>query len=141
MRVFICLIAIMFFVFSCQKEKQINKKLAGDWTVNKVRIEDGEGFTFFDNSPDGTFNFSSNSNNITSLVSYKYINFEGYEIKDTFQLNVNKYEFNTSFDRINILISSDTINARLILLTRKSMELEYYDLQKYRLVRFILSKD
>ena len=137
---FILFVTIMFLV-SCSKEKRVGEKLNGTWTVDFMQIQDGEGFTYFDSIPNGSFTFVSDLNSISSNVSYQYTNLDGFIIKDTFKLEQEKYVFNSKFDRIFFNQNSDSINARIILLTKKSMELEYYDLNKFRLVRFILSKD
>jgi hypothetical protein len=137
---FVLFVTIMFLV-SCSKEKRVGEKLNGTWTVDFMQIQDGEGFTYFDSIPNGSFTFVSDLNSISSNVSYQYTNLDGFIIKDTFKLEQEKYVFNSKFDRIFFNQNSDSINARIILLTKKSMELEYYDLNKYKLVRFILSKD
>ena len=137
---FILFVTIMFLV-SCSKEKRVGEKLNGTWTVDFMQIQDGEGFTYFDSIPNGSFTFVSDLNSISSNVSYQYTNLDGFIIKDTFKLEQEKYVFNSKFDRIFFNQNSDSINARIILLTKKSMELEYYDLNKYKLVRFILTKD
>ena len=137
---FVLFVTIMFLV-SCSKEKRVGEKLNGTWTVDFMQIQDGEGFTYFDSIPNGSFTFVSDLNSISSNVSYQYTNLDGFIIKDTFKLEQEKYVFNSRFDRIFFNQNSDSINARIILLTKKSMELEYYDLNKYKLVRFILSKD
>jgi len=134
-------LVIFFVLLSCNKENSISKKLDGIWTVNRIKVEDGEGFSYYDSSPDGTISFESELKKISSQVYYEFIGLQGFTIIDTFKLNQNNYIFNAKKDRIFINSGVDTINARIILLTKNSMELEYYDLLKYRLVRFVLSKD
>jgi len=131
----------LLLIFSCSKESRVNKKLDGNWQVEFVKIGDGEGFSYNDSVPVGSWFFNSEGNLVSSEVAYKYTNLNGYTIKDTFKLIEESYVFNDQADRIFINSLADTINARIILLTKKSMEIEYYDLNKYRLVRFILSKD
>lgn len=137
---FILFITLILFN-SCSKEKQVSKKLDGNWKVDFLQVQDGEGFMYFDSLPKGSFSFLSDQKVINANVSYQYINLNGFSIKDTFKVSQEKYVFNSKFDRIFFNVNSDSINARIILLTKKSMELEYYDLSKFRLVRFILSKD
>ncbi len=137
---FILFITLILFN-SCSKEKQVSKKLDGNWKVDFLQVQDGEGFMYFDSLPKGSFSFLSDQKVINANVSYQYINLNGFSIKDTFIVSQEKYVFNSKFDRIFFNVISDSINARIILLTKKSMELEYYDLSKFRLVRFILSKD
>ena len=131
----------LLLIFSCSKESRVDKKLDGNWQVDFVKIGDGEGFSYSDSVPVGSWFFNSERNLVSSEVVYKYTNLNGYTIKDTFKLIEEPYVFNNQVDRIFVNTIADTINARIILLTKKSMELEYYDLNKFRLVRFILSKD
>ncbi|MBU3660055.1 MAG: hypothetical protein FGM14_09305 [Flavobacteriales bacterium] len=135
------IVAFLICLFSCSKENRVAKKLDGNWTVDFMQVQDGEGFMYFDSIPNGTFNFLSDEKIINANVAYKFLNLNGFTIKDTFKVEQENYIFNSKFDRIYFKIASDSINARIILLTKKSMELEYYDLNKFRLVRFILSKD
>ncbi len=141
MRFTFILFATFILFVSCSKEKYLDKKMDGNWTVNLIRIVDGEGFMYFDSLPNGSFTFNSDLKTISANVSYRYINLNGFTIKDTFKLDQEKYIFNSKLDRIFFRQNLDSIDARVILITKESMELEYYDLSKYKLVRFILSKD
>lgn len=131
----------LFSFFSCSKEQRVGKKLNGTWTVDFMQIQDSEGFTYFDSLPNGTLNFLTSDNLINANVAYHYVTLNGFSVKDTFKVSQEYFIFNSKFDRIFFNVNSDSINARIILLTKKSMEFEYYDLNKFRLVRFILSKD
>jgi hypothetical protein len=141
MRFTFILFITLILLDSCSKENQVSKKLDGNWKVDFLQVQDGEGFMYFDSLPNGSFNFLTNENLINANVAYQYVNLNGFSVKDTFKVNQENYFFNSKLDRIFFNVNSDSINARIILLTYKSMELEYYDLNKYRLVRFILSKD
>jgi hypothetical protein len=141
MRITFIFFFISIVLFSCSKEKRVSKKLEGNWIVDLMQIQDGEGFTYFDSMPKGTFSFDSDQKVINAIVAYQFVNLNGFKVKDTFKVELEKYVFNSKYDRIFFKVNSYSINARIILLTEKSMELEYYDLVKYRLVRFILSKD
>jgi hypothetical protein len=141
MKYFVQIVFISLLICSCNKETQILNKLDGNWKVNLMRIEDGEGFTFYDSLPSGNFKFGKNPKKITANCSYNYVNFEGYQINDSFNIVNSSFEFSKVKNRILITSNSDTIDARLIMLSKKALELEYYDLVKYKLVRFVMSKD
>ncbi len=141
MRLNFILFATLILFVSCSKEKQLDKKMDGNWAVNLIRIIEDEGFMYFDSLPNGSFTFNSDLKTISANVTYRYVNLNGFTIKDTFKLDQEKYIFNSKFDRIFFRQNLDSINARVILLTKESMGLEYYDLSKYKLVRCILSKD
>lgn len=131
----------LFSLVSCSKEERVSKKLNGEWSVDFMQVQDGEGFMYFDSVPNGTFRFFSENKLISADVTYEFSNLNGFSVKDTFKVEQEKYIFNSKLDRFFFNVNSNSINARIILLTYKSMELEYYDETKYRLVRFILSKD
>jgi hypothetical protein len=126
---------------SCNKETKILNKLEGNWIVDLIRIEDGEGFTFYDSLPTGTFQFEKKSKTCRINCIYNYANFEEYAIYDSLKIVNGTFEFSEVKNRILIASNSDTIDARIIMLTKKALELEYYDLIKFRLVRFVMSKD
>ncbi len=140
MRYVFLLFIFLVSLISCSKEVRVSKKLNGNWVVDFMQIQDGEGFTYFDSIPKGAFIFLTNEKVINANVAYQYVNLNGFSVKDTFNVNQGIYSFNSKLDRIFFNVNSDSINARIILLTRNSMELEYYDFNKFRLVRFILSK-
>ena len=48
---------LLVMLASCSKTVQRQKRLQGDWTVQIVRIEDGEGFMFYDSAAVGSFSF------------------------------------------------------------------------------------
>lgn len=141
MKYLVQIASILLILCSCNKENQTLNKIDGSWNVDLIRIEDGEGFTFYDSIPSGTFQFGKNPKIIKANCSYNYVNFEGFQINDSFKIVNGTFEFSSIKNRILIASNSDIIDARLIMLTKKSLELEYYDLVKYRLVRFVMSKD
>lgn len=140
MRLSFLFFVALFILNSCSKEKRIAKKLDGKWSVELIRVLDGEGFMYFDTLPNGTFTFNSELNTISSNVNYQYTNLNGFVIKDTLSVEQVKYVFNSKVDRFFFDLGSNSIDTRILLLTRKSMELEYFDVTKYSLVRFILVK-
>lgn len=140
MRLSFLFFVALFILNSCSKEKRIAKKLDGKWSVELIRVLDGEGFMYFDTLPNGTFTFNSELNTISSNVNYQYTNLNGFVIKDTLSVEQVKYVFNSKVDRFFFDLGSNSIDTRILLLTKKSMELEYFDVTKYSLVRFILVK-
>lgn len=140
MRLSFLFFVALFILNSCSKEKRIAKKLDGKWSVELIRVLDGEGFMYFDTLPNGTFSFNAELNTLSSNVNYQYTNLNGFVIKDTLSVEQEKYVFNSKVDRFFFDLGSNSIDTRILLLTRKSMELEYFDVAKYSLVRFILVK-
>ena len=140
MRLSLLFFAALFILNSCSKETRIAKKLDGNWSVKLIRVLDGEGFMYFDSLPNGTFSFNSDLNTISANVVYQYTNLNGFVIKDTISVDKEKYVFNLKVDRFFFDLGSNSIDTRILLLTKKSMELEYFDVDKYWLIRFILVK-
>ncbi|NBR13523.1 MAG: hypothetical protein EBQ94_04505 [Flavobacteriales bacterium] len=135
------IVFVLIALCSCNKETKILNKLEGNWKVDLIRIEDGEGFTFYDSLPTGTFQFGKIPKTCNANCSYNYVNFGGFQINDSLTIVNGSFEFSSVKNRILITSNSDTIDARIIMLTKKAIELEYYDLIKFRLVRFVMSKD
>lgn len=76
---FFCLV----FMLSCNKERRFNKDLQGTWEVDMVKLQDADGFSFFDYNPKGNLNFSDTSvqGEITSLFQ----SFQG-SVSDTLKI-------------------------------------------------------
>lgn len=141
MKKILTIVCLLFVLFSCNKEKLADKKLNGNWKVNLVRIEDGEGFAFYDSIPTGNLDFSTTDRKFSGQINYKYTDFEGNVIVDTCKyLNANFNYINKKAESISVIQNNDTVNMRLVILTKTALELEYYDLNKYRMIRFILYK-
>ncbi len=129
----ICLITL----FSCSKEKRYTKALKGTWQIELVKLQDNEGFSFFDKHAVGSLVIGDNQ-----LVSGAiYSSFEGNsgQLMDTFQL-AGHYFLTLKNEEINFVLGQDTLKARLFLLTNKDLEFEYYNALKSKRVRYIFKK-
>jgi hypothetical protein len=51
------------------------------------------------------------------------------------------FTLNEKGDRMKVFRGNDTIDMRILLSSKKNLELEYYDYQQYRLRRFALRKN
>ncbi len=133
----------MFFVLlSCNKEKLADKKLDGNWKVDLVRIEDGEGFAFYDSIPSGTLHFETDQHLFSGQINYKYLNFENQYIYDTCVYDTATYTYlDAKADHISFLNNGQVLNVRFVVLTKTAMVFEYYDLSKYRMIRYMLYKE
>ena len=95
------LIFVFFFsLVSCSKEERVSKKLNGEWSVDFMQVQDGEGFMYFDSIPNGTFRFFSENKLISADVTYEFSNLNGFSIKDTFKFEQEKYIFSSKLNRI-----------------------------------------
>jgi hypothetical protein len=128
----------LIFVFSCSKVEKKQKRLQGNWKVQVVRIEDGEGFMFYDSAAVGNFSFEQSQ--ISGAVKYSYSYFGQYFVNDSVQFTNTAFWLSSDATHIEIARPTDTLNAKIIMLTKKHLTFEYYDYLQYRLKRFSLEK-
>ncbi|MEY4485969.1 MAG: hypothetical protein RL440_500 [Bacteroidota bacterium] len=137
MRKFIFLF-FLFLVFACSKIEHKQKMLQGNWKLNVVRIEDGEGFIFYDSAAVGAFTFLDNT--LSGRADYTYSYFGLYQVSDSVLFENTEVALSADGMYIQIARPTDTLQAKLIMLTKKQLTFEYYDFLQYRLKRFSLSK-
>jgi len=129
---FFCLV----FVLSCNKERRLNKDLQGTWEVDMVKLQDADGFSFFDYNPTGNLNISDTSvqGEITSLFQ----SFQG-SVSDTLTLQ-GSYLLKLNESELNWVQAPDTIKNRIFVITNKNLEIEYYDAQAQQRLRYVFKK-
>ena len=129
---FFCLV----FVLSCNKERRLNKDLQGTWEVDMVKLQDADGFSFFDYNPTGNLNISDTSvqGEITSLFQ----SFQG-SVADTLALQ-GSYLLKLNKSELNWVQAPDTIKNRIFVITNKNLEIEYYDAQAQQRLRYVFKK-
>jgi heat shock protein HslJ len=129
---------LLLLVFACSKMEHKQKILEGNWKLNVVRIEDGEGFIFYDSAAVGTFSFLNNT--LSGSADYTYSYFGQYQVSDSVLFENTAVSLSTDGMYIQIARPTDTLQAKLIMLTKKQLTFEYYDFLQYRLKRFSLTK-
>jgi hypothetical protein len=129
---------LLFLVFACSKIEHKQKMLEGNWKLNVVRIEDGEGFMFYDSTAVGAFTFLNNT--LSGRADYTYSYFGQYQVSDSVLFENTAVSLSTDGMYIQIARPTDTLQAKLIMLTKKQLTFEYYDFLQYRLKRFSLTK-
>jgi len=129
----ICLIAL----FSCSKEKRYLKELKGTWQIQLVKLQDNEGFSFFDEQAVGSL-FFDDAQLANGTVSSSFTGNSG-QLTDTFQL-AGHYFLNLKNEEINFVLGQDTLITRLLLLTNTDLEFEYYNASKSKRMRYIFKK-
>jgi hypothetical protein len=128
----------LVLVFACSKIEHKQKILEGNWKLNVVRIEDGEGFLFYDSTAVGTFAFLSNT--LSGSADYSYSYFGQYQVTDSILFENTAVSLSTDGQYLQIVRPTDTLQAKIIMLTKKQLTFEYYDFLQYRLKRFSLTK-
>ncbi len=129
---FFCLV----FMLSCNKERRFNKYLQGTWEVDMVKLQDADGFSFFDYNPSGNLSISETSvqGEITSLFQ----SFQG-SVSDTLTLQ-GSYLLKLNESELNWVQSPDTIKNRIFVITNKNLEIEHYDAQAQQRLRYVFVK-
>ena len=129
---FFCLV----FMLSCNKERRLNKDLQGTWEVDMVKLQDADGFSFFDYNPTGNLNISDTSvqGEITSLFQ----SFQG-SVSDTLTLQ-GSYLLKLNESELNWVQAPDTIKNRIFVITNKNLEIEHYDAQAQQRLRYVFVK-
>jgi hypothetical protein len=126
----------VFLFVSCNKERRFNKDLQGTWEVDMVKLQDADGFSFFDFNPTGNLSISDTSvqGEITSLFQ----SFQG-SVSDTLTLQ-GSYLLKLNESELNWVQSPDTIKNRIFVITNKNLEIEYYDAQAQQRLRYVFVK-
>jgi hypothetical protein len=134
------LIVFVFFIAlqGCTKAKKTAKLLPGSWTVNVVRIEDGAGFLFYDSLPEGSFTFTSEQLSGKSNYSYDYFGLN--MVTDSAIFENNSCWLDDKGEVLSIARPTDTLRAKIIMLTNKSLTFEFYDELAFRLKRFTCTR-
>ena len=127
-------IALLMLLFACSKYARNEKNLPGSWKVDVVRIEDGEGFIFYDSLATGSF--AIDASQIKGNASYTYSYFGLYDVTDSVVFNQSGYDISADGEILLIARDTDTLQAKIIVLTKKHLTFEYYDYLQYRLKRF-----
>ena len=136
---------LIVFLFACSKEKQAYNKLDGIWEVTQARIVDGQGFTFFDDSPTGTIEFQLNTKVCSATFAFSYENLSEVPliIYDTLDYNSAAFMINNKGGELEVfqdVFGSLSDKFRIIVLTKDALVIEYYDYLNYKLKRFTLRK-
>jgi hypothetical protein len=142
------MIRILFLIlvlYSCSKEKRAYNKLDGIWEVTQARIIDGQGFTFYDDSPTGTIEFKSNTKVCSATFAFSYENLSEVPliIYDTLDYNSAAFILNNKGGELEVFqvgFGSLSDKFRIIVLTKDALVIEYYDYPNYKLKRFTLRK-
>jgi len=134
------LIVFVFFIAlqGCTKAKKTAKLLPGTWAVNVVCIEDGAGFLFYDSLPEGSFTFTSEQLSGKSTYSYDYFGLN--MVTDSAIFENNSCWLDGKGEVLSIARPTDTLRAKIIMLTNKSLTLEFYDKLAFRLKRFTCTR-
>jgi len=123
-------------MLSCNKEKRYNRYLQGTWKCSMVRLQNVDGFTFFDQNPNGNLTFSGTS--VQGLVVSDFTTFQGNTVDS---LNINgTFMMDLSQSELNWIQNNDTLNNRIFVITRDNLEVEYFDALSNQRLRYVFEK-
>ena len=131
-------LSLILLVFACSKFKNHSKLLQGHWELKVVRIEDGEGFLFYDSLASGYLTFQDSS--LSGRANYAYSYFSQFQVSDSVLFDQTPFFLSADGQFIQIVRPTDTLQGKIIMLTKKQLTFEYYDFLQYRLKRFSLSR-
>jgi len=120
------------------RQKKNTKLLHGSWAVNVVRIEDGAGFLFYDSLAAGSFTFTIEQ--LSGKSNYNYAYFGQNMVTDSAVFENNHFWLDGKGEELLIARPTDTLRAKIIMLTNKSLTFESYDELAFRLKRFTCTR-
>lgn len=130
--VLLCLILLI----SCNKERRFNRNLQGTWEVDMVKLQDVDGFSFFDYNPKGNLQIADNT--VQGELTAAFETFQG-SLADTLSLQ-GTYELKLTDSELNWIQVPDTIKNRIFVITNKNLEIEHYDATSQLRLRYVFKK-
>ena len=124
------------FLFSCNKERRFNRNLQGTWEVDMVKLQDVDGFSFFDYNPKGNLQIVDNT--VQGELTAAFETFQG-SLADTLSLQ-GTYELKLTDSELNWIQAPDTIKNRIFVITNKNLEIEHYDATSQLRLRYVFKK-
>jgi hypothetical protein len=135
MRIVGVLLCLMLLI-SCNKERRFNRNLQGTWEVDMVKLQDKDGFSFFDYNPQGNLQIADNT--VQGKLTASFQTFQGV-VADTLSLQ-GTYELNLADSELNWIQASDTLKNRIFVITNKNLEIEHYDATSQLRLRYVFKK-
>jgi hypothetical protein len=111
--------------------------LLGKWEVTLVKLQNFEGFSFYDYAPVGEISIGENKV-INGAIYSVFTGLNGAQF-DTLQLSGN-YFLAQKNELFCIVQGQDTLESRLLLATNTDLDFEYYNALESKRVRYILKK-
>lgn len=123
-------------LISCNKERRFNRNLQGTWEVDMVKLQDQDGFSFFDYNPKGNLQIADNT--VQGELTAAFETFQG-SLADTLSLQ-GTYELKLTDSELNWIQAPDTIKNRIFVITNKNLEIEHYDATSQLRLRYVFKK-
>lgn len=119
------ILVVFYLVSSCDKAKQVNRKIEGNWYIESIRTQEASGLSYFTTDDSGIFQFISNGKKSTSgtFTINSSFSYDGKELmineKGTYQLSSNNIE--------RILNNGDVYSSTIVYVNRDNCEFEFHD--------------
>jgi hypothetical protein len=101
-----------------------------------VKLQDADGFSFFDYNPVGALKITDES--VQGELTAAFQTFQG-SVADTLSLQ-GKYLLKLNESELNWVQAPDTIKNRIFVITNKNLEIEYYNVQAQQRLRYVFKK-
>ena len=128
---YLLFILIGVLLLSCDKQKQAASRLSGNWELLSYKLTDNEGLSYYSNQP-GTMSFDycesdPVSCNFSWKIGYSFPSVSGsIDQSGTYKV-INKGDFMELTVPDASGNSVVTYEARILVLTKTDLELEFYD--------------
>lgn len=136
MRCFIYFLGFVILI-SCSKSRTYQKNLLGKWEVTLVKLQNSEGFSFYDYAPVGEISIEEDKV-ISGTIYSVFSGLNGAQF-DTLQLSGN-YFLAQKNELFCIVQGQDTLESRLLLATNTDLDFEYYNVLKSKRIRYVFKK-
>lgn len=142
-RILLVTMVLLTTFIGCNKEKKYSRDLEGNWDCVLVKMQDAEGFTFFDTPAIGSNpslgSLTIDKNQKVSCLVYSQFQTFASVVEDSLVVDGN-VQLNLKANEINWITPSDTLKNRIFILTKSDLEFEYYNATLNRRIRYVFQK-
>ena len=126
-------------MFSCSKENRYIRQMEGDWSLARIKVTDGQLAEHILEDVNGFLNLNFDAGSSDGFLSFDLnIDTGIYVFWVDFQSNDLIYSLNSD----ELIMGSDDqrITYKVILLTKRDLVIEYYDVPSFQLRKFVFVK-
>ncbi len=126
-------------MFSCSKENRYIRQMEGDWSLARIKVTDGQLAEHILEDVNGFLNLNFDAGSSDGFLSFDLnIDTGIYVFWVDFQSNDLIYSLNS--DELIMGSGDQRITYKVILLTKRDLVIEYYDVPSFQLRKFVFVK-
>ena len=126
-------------MFSCSKENRYIRQMEGDWSLARIKVTDGQLAEHILEDVNGFLNLNFDAGSSDGFLSFDLnIDTGIYAFWVDFQSNDLIYSLNS--DELIMGSGDQRITYKVVLLTKRDLVLEYYDVPSFQLRKFVFVK-